>query len=104
MPISPPRHRAASSRPYARPQKTTDPIYGTKDWKITRQIVLERDGRQCRDETCKTPNRGLGGYLEVDHIIELSDGGDPFDPANCLTRCRTCHRRKTALEAMKRRR
>lgn len=41
---------------------------------------------------------------EVDHIIEIEDGGDPFDWDNLQHLCHACHNRKTAEEARKRRR
>jgi 5-methylcytosine-specific restriction endonuclease McrA len=99
MAWSPQRHRAAPPKPYVRPPKTKswNSVYSTKDWRITKEIVLERDGHRCRDPLCKTPHNGFGGRLEVDHIVELSDGGHPFDPENCLTRCQSCHKLKTEL-------
>jgi 5-methylcytosine-specific restriction endonuclease McrA len=40
--------------------------------------------------------------LEVDHIVPVSEGGHPFDPANLQTLCEECHRDKTARENSKR--
>jgi 5-methylcytosine-specific restriction enzyme A len=40
--------------------------------------------------------------VELDHIKEITDGGAPFDPANLIFRCLTCHRQKTAAAARKR--
>jgi 5-methylcytosine-specific restriction endonuclease McrA len=34
--------------------------------------------------------------LDVDHIVEVEDGGKPFSLDNLLTRCRSCHKVKTA--------
>ncbi|HYB03344.1 MAG TPA: HNH endonuclease signature motif containing protein, partial [Nitrososphaerales archaeon] len=34
---------------------------------------------------------------EVDHIIEIADGGDEFDLSNTQTICRRHHRLKTAV-------
>lgn len=39
----------------------------------------------------------------VDHIIEISDGGKADDINNLQSLCRACHNRKTAKEAVKRR-
>ena len=33
---------------------------------------------------------------EVDHIIEIADGGDEFDVANTQTICKRHHKQKTA--------
>lgn len=35
---------------------------------------------------------------EVDHIIPLEEGGEPFDPANLRSQCKRCHVIKTAEE------
>jgi 5-methylcytosine-specific restriction endonuclease McrA len=35
--------------------------------------------------------------IDLDHIVELQDGGAKLDRANVLQRCRSCHVRKTAL-------
>ena len=53
-------------------------------WERTRRAVLERDGWRCTE--C-----GGAGKLEVHHIKKLESGGDPYDPDNCLTFCRSCH-------------
>ena len=36
--------------------------------------------------------------MEVDHVIPLDKGGDPWDPANLQALCRGCHVAKTAGE------
>ena len=36
--------------------------------------------------------------MEVDHVVPLDKGGDPWDPANLQTLCRGCHVAKTAAE------
>lgn len=40
----------------------------------------------------------------VDHIIELEDGGEPFNIENLQHLCHSCHNIKTGREATKRRR
>lgn len=40
----------------------------------------------------------------VDHIIELEDGGEPFDINNLQHLCHSCHNTKTGQEARKRNR
>ena len=59
-------------------------------WARVRLEVLERDGWRCRRCGC------YGN--EVDHIRPLRKGGDPFDPDNLQTLCRTCHVAKTRAE------
>ena len=36
--------------------------------------------------------------MEVDHVVPLDRSGDPWDPANLQTLCRSCHIAKTAGE------
>ena len=38
----------------------------------------------------------------VDHVKELKDGGDPWDPDNLQTLCKECHAKKTGEEVKKR--
>ncbi len=71
------------------------------DWHWVRWMVLERD-----DWTCKAC--GLKGHghsdmdetgrtiLEVDHTVEIQDGGPEFDLSNLRTLCHWCHASKTA--------
>jgi 5-methylcytosine-specific restriction endonuclease McrA len=38
------------------------------------------------------------GYLQIDHITRIADGGHPFDESNLQTLCEDCHGQKTAQE------
>ena len=53
-------------------------------WERTRRAAFERDGWRCR--AC-----GRAGRLEAHHVRPLERGGDPFDPDNLETLCRSCH-------------
>ena len=53
-------------------------------WAATRRQVFIRDGYRCR--RC-----GKAGRLEAHHVTRLENGGDPYDPDNCETLCRSCH-------------
>ena len=58
-----------------------------------RAAVIRECGLRCCD-----PEHVKGsviGVIDLDHVRELSDGGKPFDRANVLLRCRSCHSRKT---------
>lgn len=68
------RYFAALCRPYSR-------------WRRVRRIVLDRDGWRCRK--C-----GKAGRLEVDHIVPLEAGGEPFELDNLRALCRDCHIRR----------
>ncbi|MXX71922.1 MAG: HNH endonuclease [Gemmatimonadetes bacterium] len=54
-------------------------------WDEFRREILDRDGWRCTE--C-----GRVGRLEVDHIVQLHKGGDQWDPENCRTLCRDCHK------------
>ena len=60
-------------------------------WQRLRRRIKDRDGWRCRE--C-----GKAGRLEVDHVTRLQDGGDPWDPSNLQTLCRSCHVSKTRAE------
>lgn len=60
-------------------------------WAVVRRQVLDRDGWRCR--LCRR-----AGKLEVDHVLALEDGGDPWAADNLQTLCRQCHILKTAGE------
>lgn len=62
-----------------------------RKWAVVRRAALDRDGWRCR--AC-----GKAGRLQVDHILRLEDGGEPYDLDNLQSLCIGCHRDKTALE------
>jgi 5-methylcytosine-specific restriction protein A len=81
-------------RSAAPPPKRAHPFYYSDEWKKFRAAVLAE-----RSERCEDPNhaadRPLDGRMELDHIIELQDGGARLDRDNVMVRCGSCHRRKT---------
>lgn len=79
----------------ARPSpKTVDPFYLTPEYQAWRAEVIRRSGGRCQDALCRSPWR-RGIRLFADHIVEIKDGGAPLDPDNGMTRCGSCHTRKT---------
>lgn len=48
------------------------------------------------DPTCAVCGQTNTAELELDHIIEISDGGNAYDPQNTWLLCKPCHRAKTA--------
>ena len=74
-------------------------IYHTPEWKRLRkaQLNLEPMCEMCEKIGLVTPAN------TVDHIIEISDGGEKFDIDNLASMCRACHQIKTHKEAKKRR-
>ena len=73
-------------------------FYGTTEWKRTRERYINAHPL-C--EHCESRGLIVPGN-EVDHIIEIEDGGEKFAENNLQTLCHRCHRRKTAEEKRKR--
>lgn len=57
------------------------------DWRYIRRCILRRDKYRCR--LCSNRAR------EVDHIVELADGGSFSDWSNLRSLCHACHQAKT---------
>ena len=71
-------------------------LYKTKEWAVTRRYHLAANPFcvDCLARVIKTAQD-----LHVDHIIPLKDyEGDPLDPSNLATRCRSCHTVKSNKE------
>lgn len=65
----------------------------TAEWSALRRLILARDGYVCQG--C-----GLPGADTVDHIIPVSEGGSPRDPANLRSLHEDpCHAEKSKAEA-----
>ena len=68
----------------------TNNIYSTPAWRKASRYALNRDGRLCQI--------GLPGCLgtatTADHIMELQDGGAPYDVGNLQAACRPCNTAK----------
>ena len=60
-------------------------------WRAVRRAALRRSGY-------RSELSGLAGRLEVDHIVPLHRGGDPYDLSNVQVLTRDEHIRKTAGE------
>lgn len=70
-----------------------DPYYGTYEWKKLRAACIARDNGRCTAPTCTTVDRGYGGRLIADHIVERRAGGaDAL--FNLRTLCPTCDNRR----------
>lgn len=63
--------------------------YWIVTWESLRYQALVRDNNKCLK--C-----GLESYLEVDHIVEIADGGPQFKLSNLQVLCHYCHLEKTA--------
>ena len=71
-------------------------VYNSEKWKSLRRRYAQVTGERC--QACGGPAhlRSAGGARgDLDHIIDLADGGAPYDPANLQWICIRCHARKT---------
>ena len=69
-------------------------FYKTKRWALTRRSVLMRD-----EFTCAQCQRWGD---QVDHLVPLAEGGEPYDLNNLQTLCSSCHGKKTRQEVQNR--
>ncbi|HLY76425.1 MAG TPA: HNH endonuclease signature motif containing protein, partial [Thermoplasmata archaeon] len=60
----------------------------TPEWRRVRKSVLARDRFTCR--TCGRP------AVDVDHLVELVDGGSAYGPENLQALCAPCHDAKSS--------
>lgn len=72
-------------------------VYHSARWrKLRAKVLAERP--VCQHERCTQQP------TEVDHIIDLNDGGDPWDEGNLQALCKPHHSAKTARARARRRR
>jgi len=89
-----PRIGSIDQRRAKTPPKTAAPFYVSADWRNFIAALIKKRGRRCEDprhQGAQQPDQRIFG----DHIVELQDGGAPFDEANILLRCGSCHTLKT---------
>ncbi len=99
MPSRPPAHRPMGWKPApSKRPEVQDPFYGSAEWKRLRAACIQRDGGRCVARDCKTPDRGHGGRLTADHIVERRKGG-PDALTNLRTLCALCDGRRHADKA-----
>jgi len=100
MPRKPPTVRELYGRKRVKQAPTTPKPYRSRgtgaQWKALRLRILHRDHFTCCD--CGRPGD------EVDHIVALADGGAWADESNLVTRCKSCHGKKSAQDRAARRR
>ena len=84
-------------------QGTVDPVYSAEEYKRWRESVIARAGFRCEWVECGVRcSKGRPHRLFADHIKELRDGGEPFDPYNGQCLCGRHHSLKTARARAKR--
>lgn len=74
-----------------------DPRYNTRRWQRKRAEIMERDSYLCQCRDCKEAGRiTIAGV--VDHIKQVTRGGDFYDNINLQAMSESCHQRKSAKE------
>jgi 5-methylcytosine-specific restriction enzyme A len=74
--------------------KAGEAVYASREWQLL-SAQVRRVVRSCM--AC-----GAKGRMYVDHVVELQDGGAPYDPRNLQVLCAKCHARKTYNVALSR--
>jgi hypothetical protein len=97
------RHKKESRQRYDQQRGTAAERgpYNTKWWKLKRVEIASRDGWVCKEQGCGKDVGIKKGDFHCDHVEERPVGA-PIDTerwdsdSNLLTRCDSCHNRKTA--------
>lgn len=74
-----------------RPDSRCLDVYHDPRMREWRRLVVERAAGRC--QMCGA----RGTRLWADHIVEIKDGGAPFDLSNGQALCPSCHTRKTMM-------
>ena len=94
-----PKGRSRSWIPKAKPQNRqidNSQFYHSKAWRMTRKFYIKANPL-C--EQCSRDGRTTGGQM-VDHIRQITMGGDRLHQSNLQTLCNSCHAKKSASEAV----
>jgi 5-methylcytosine-specific restriction enzyme A len=97
---APPRVAATDTRRVRPPDKVAAPIYQTDEYRAWRLAVIGRSDGHCQEPACTDPLHST--RLFADHVVELRDGGAPFDVSNGQALCGSCHTLKTIRERARR--
>lgn len=76
--------------------KVKNRFYDSAPWRRFRLSFLA--SHPLCEMDCKAQGR-VTAANEVDHIQELSNGGEPLDEQNCRAACKACHSRRTARDS-----
>lgn len=90
--------QAAAKDEARRRSKPQRQVWDSPRWKKVRQHVWRRDRYRCVDCGRHRSELSRNELLLADHerglMVIIDEGGDPFDPSECKTRCSTCSGRK----------
>jgi 5-methylcytosine-specific restriction protein A len=81
-----------------------DPVYNKPEFQLWRARVVERAGYRCEavDNGDRCSKAQPEHRVYADHIIELRDGGQPFDLNNGQCLCASHHEKKTVAARARR--
>jgi hypothetical protein len=84
--------------------KKADAIYASPAYRAWARYIVTRAGMRCEavDDGVRCTKTAPQHRIFADHIVELQDGGAPFDPANGACCCYSHHTVKTMRERAKR--
>ena len=93
-----PRMAIASGRRVATPPKVAAPVYQSAEYRQWREAVIARAGRRCEAvvDGVRCGKAEPRNRMFADHIVEIKDGGAPFDVGNGQCLCGGHHTAKTA--------
>lgn len=95
-----PALQTMDTRTVRSPEKRADPFYLTPEYRAWRAKVIAKAGRRCEDVDQATGQRCTKAEpkhrMFADHIVEVKDGGAPYDTSNGKCRCGSHHTTKTA--------
>ena len=96
--------RTVDTRTTKLPRRQIDPVYSTPEFQTWRARVVERAGYRCEaiDNGHRCSKARPDHRMYADHIIELRDGGQPFDVNNGQCLCASHHEIKTVAARTKR--
>jgi 5-methylcytosine-specific restriction protein A len=96
--------RTLDTRTTRLPRRPIDPVYSTPEFQRWRAHVVARAGGQCEaiDHGFRCTKARPDHRVYADHIIELRDGGAPFDLNNGRCLCASHHELKTMATRTKR--
>jgi hypothetical protein len=93
-------HRVATldTRRVQPPPKTVAPLYQTPEYREWQGKVIARAGGRCEavDNGKRCWKAQPRNRMFADHVIEVTDGGAPFDVSNGQCLCGSHHTAKTA--------
>lgn len=87
------------ARRVAPPPKTADATYTDARYAAWREAVIAKAGRRCEavlPDGGRCPKAEPRNRMFADHVKEVRDGGDRFDPENGQCLCGSHHSLKTA--------